>query len=90
MAYGPKIQTAIGQTVNEWPGPPPDEATYEPFGSLLSVYPLREGTTKSGLVLPNLQEVKDTSQVINTKRQIGRYLFQVLRIWYNCDKPKTP
>jgi hypothetical protein len=42
------------------------------------------------VVLQNLQEVKDTSQVINTRRQMGHYLFQVLRIWYNCDKPKTP
>jgi hypothetical protein len=42
------------------------------------------------VVLPNLQDVKDTSQVINTGRQMGSYLFQVLRVWYNCDKPKTP
>ena len=42
------------------------------------------------VVLQNLQEVKDTSQVINTRRQMGHYLFQVLRIWHNCDKPKTP
>jgi hypothetical protein len=42
------------------------------------------------VVLPNLQDVKDTSQVINTGRQMGSYLFQVLRIWYNCDKPKNP
>jgi hypothetical protein len=42
------------------------------------------------VVLPNLPEVKDTSQVINTRHQLGTYLFQVVRVWYDGDTLKTP
>lgn len=42
------------------------------------------------VVLPNLPEVKDTSQVINTRYQLGTYLFQVVRVWYDGDTLKTP
>ena len=42
------------------------------------------------VVLPNLPEVKDTSQVINTRYQLGTYLFQVVRVWYDGETLKTP
>ena len=42
------------------------------------------------VVLPNLPEVKDTSQVINTRHLLGTYLFQVVRVWYDGDTLKTP
>ena len=40
------------------------------------------------IVLPNLQEAKDTSQVMKTIGQSGCYLFQVLRVWYDSDNLK--
>ena len=38
------------------------------------------------VLLPNLREAKDTSQVMKTIGQSGCYLFQVVRVWYNDDK----
>jgi hypothetical protein len=38
------------------------------------------------VVLPNLQEAKNTAQVMKTTGQSGCYLFQVLRVWHNGDK----
>lgn len=38
------------------------------------------------VVLPNLRDAKDTSQVMKTIGQSGCYLFQVVRVWYNGDK----
>jgi len=38
------------------------------------------------VVLPNLQEIKDTSQVVTIMKHSGSYMFQVVRVWYNGDK----
>lgn len=38
------------------------------------------------VVLPNLQEVKDTSQAVTIMKHSGSYMFQVVRVWYNGDK----
>jgi hypothetical protein len=42
------------------------------------------------VVLPNLQEAKNTAQVMKTTGQSGCYLFQVLRVWYDSDNSKKP
>ena len=42
------------------------------------------------VVLPNLQETKDTSQANLIMRHSGSYLFQVLRVWYDSDNSKKP
>jgi hypothetical protein len=44
-------------------------------------------------LLPNLQNLKDTLQVIQSVSgpvMNSSYLFQVLRVWYNSDNLKTP
>ena len=38
------------------------------------------------VVLPNLQEIKDKSQVVTIMKHSGSYMFQVVRVWYNGDK----
>jgi hypothetical protein len=45
------------------------------------------------VLLPNLQNLKDTLQVIQSVSgpvMNSSYLFQVLRVWYNSDNLKTP
>ena len=45
------------------------------------------------ILLPNLQNLKDTLQVIQSVSGeiiVSSYLFQVLRVWYNSDNSKTP
>ena len=45
------------------------------------------------VLLPNLQNLKDTLQVIQSVSGeiiVSSYLFQVLRVWYNSDNSKTP
>jgi len=42
------------------------------------------------VVLPNLQEAKNTAQVMKTTGQSGCCLFQVLRVWYDSDNSKKP
>ena len=45
------------------------------------------------VLLPNLQNLKDTLQVIQSVSgpvMNSSYLFQVLRVWYNSDNSKTP
>ena len=45
------------------------------------------------VLLPNLQNLKDTLQVIHSVSGTvmnSIYLFQVLRVWYNSDNSKTP
>ena len=45
------------------------------------------------ILLPNLQNLKDTLQVIQSVSGTvmnSSYLFQVLRVWYDSDNSKNP
>ena len=45
------------------------------------------------ILLPNLQNLKDTLQVIQSVSgsvMNSSYLFQVLRVWYDSDNSKNP
>ena len=45
------------------------------------------------ILLPNLQNLKDTLQVIQSVSGeiiVSSYLFQVLRVWYDSDNSKKP
>ena len=66
--------------------------TYESFSEVVAH--ANEWIRNSGVtvlnvetvVLPNLQQLKDTSQVFTIMKHSGSYMFQVVRVWYNGDK----
>ena len=66
---------------------------YESFSEVVAH--ANEWIRSSGVtvLLPNLQNLKDTLQVIQSVSGeiiVSSYLFQVLRVWYNSDNSKTP